>query len=282
MSSGANDARMAQLEGNPIWFALPTPDPDGAKVFYSGLFGWEWADVDMGGGNIYHMAIGSDANIVGMHREQSGDFVAHGEKTWHNYMYVDDASDTCERVIKHGGEVLRAPSLVKMPGGDDDDYIGITATVTTPEGAIFRLWQSGSGKGADVFAETSAVCWIEYHSHDVGAAMEFYKRVFSVEFTKVFMPAVDASSYDFILNLLTIGGEQMSCAFFQMSAEWSEKYPAMWATYFMVDDVKASADKAVELGAELITPPTKVPSGTFAALKDPQGVHFSLWQSAWA
>ena len=46
MSSGSNDARMAQLEGNPIWFALLTPDPDGAKAFYSGLFGWEWADVD--------------------------------------------------------------------------------------------------------------------------------------------------------------------------------------------------------------------------------------------
>ena len=54
MSNGSNDARMAQLEGNPIWFALPTPDPDGAKAFYSGLFGWEWVDVDMGEGNVYH------------------------------------------------------------------------------------------------------------------------------------------------------------------------------------------------------------------------------------
>lgn len=280
MSSGSNNARMPQLDGNPIWFALPTPDPDGAKAFYSSLFGWEWADVDMGEGNVYHMAVESDANIVGMHNEQSGDFVVGGERTWHNYMYVDDAGKACERVVEHGGEVLRAPSTVKMPGGDDGDYIGITAAVTMPEGAIFRLWQSGSGKGADVFAEPGAVCWIEYHSNDVEAAMEFYTKVFAVEFTEVSMPSVDGDSDDFRLNLLTIGGEQMSCAFFQMSSEWSKQYPAMWATYFMVDDVRVSADKAVDLGAELAMPPTRVPPGTLAALKDPQGVHFSLWQES--
>ena len=280
-NNGGNDARMPQLDGNPIWFALPTPDPDGVKAFYSSLFGWQWADVDMGEGNVYHMAVESDANIVGMHKEQSDDFVVGGERTWHNYMYVDDAVKACERVVEHDGEVLRAPSVVKMPGGGDGDYIGITATVTMPEGAIFRLWQSGSGKGADVFAEPGAVCWIEYHSSDVEAAMEFYTKVFGVEFTEMSMPSVDGDSDDFRLNLLTIGGEQMSCAFFQMSSEWSKRYPAMWATYFMVDDVRVSADKAVDLGAELVMPPTRVPPGTLAALKDPQGVHFSLWQSAW-
>ena len=49
--------RMPQLQGNPIWFDLVTPDPQGAKSFYTGLFGWEWADVPMSGGSTYHMAI---------------------------------------------------------------------------------------------------------------------------------------------------------------------------------------------------------------------------------
>ena len=58
--------KMPQLQGNPIWFSLSTPDPQAAKDFYTGLFGWEWADVPMSGGNVYYMAIRDDANIAGM------------------------------------------------------------------------------------------------------------------------------------------------------------------------------------------------------------------------
>ena len=49
--------RIPQLQGNPIWFNLATPDPAAAKDFYAALFGWEWADVPMSTGNTYHMAI---------------------------------------------------------------------------------------------------------------------------------------------------------------------------------------------------------------------------------
>ena len=45
MSDKTPTPRMPQLQGNPIWFDLTTPDPVGARSFYSGLFGWECADV---------------------------------------------------------------------------------------------------------------------------------------------------------------------------------------------------------------------------------------------
>ena len=79
---------MLQLEGNPIWFDLATPDPQGAKEFYTGLFGWEWADVPMSDGSTYHMAIRGDVNIAGM-------FAEHTSKSptgiWVNRICVDDA-----------------------------------------------------------------------------------------------------------------------------------------------------------------------------------------------
>ncbi len=36
---------MEQLQGNPIWFALPAKDIYVAKRFYSALFRWDWTDV---------------------------------------------------------------------------------------------------------------------------------------------------------------------------------------------------------------------------------------------
>ncbi len=263
------DPRMPQLQGNPIWFDLPTPDPEGAKRFYSGLFGWDWADVRMPGGSIYHMAIEGDANIVGMYQEQPDLRSEAGSKVWRNQIYVRDAYEIAERIVDQGGSIVVEPH--------DVSGIGVQATVATPEGAVFCLWQSVTGYGADIFAVPGSVCWIEYHSADVAAACDFYRDCFDVDFTEVTMPSEDPARIFGPLHLLTIDGEQMPCAFFQL--EEGETQPR-WATYFMVEDARTATRRAVELGAEVICPVRSVPPGTLASLKDPQGVRFSLWQSA--
>ena len=76
------------LKGTRSGFNLATPDPAGAKRFYGGLFGWEWADVPMSGGNTYHMAIQGDANIAGMSADASSGQPA---SVWINHIYVADA-----------------------------------------------------------------------------------------------------------------------------------------------------------------------------------------------
>ena len=259
--------RIPQLQGNPIWFNLATPDPAAAKDFYTGLFGWEWADVPMSSGNTYHMAIRNDANITGMSADDHANSIAG---VWINHVYVKDAEEIAKRIEANGGSVLSGPH--------NADGWGITATVATPEGAVFGLWQSLKGYGADIFAEPDAVCWIEYHSHDLDAATGFYSEVFGAGFEKMTVPTNDDSGADFTLTMLAIDGEQMSCAFVHLPDETS---PASWAAYFMVDDIHVSVAKAQSLGAKLTFDVMDVPPGSFAALTDPQGVPFSLWQSAW-
>ena len=258
--------RMPQLQGNPIWFDLATPDPQGAKQFYSGLFGWEWADVPMSGGNTYHMAIRGDANIAGMSGDRESDGIAG---VWINNVYVDDAEETVKRIVANGGSVL--------PGPHNADGWGVTATVATPEGAVFGLWQSLMGNGADVFAEPGAVCWIEYHTHDLDAATGFYSEVFGAGFEKMIIPSNDGSGVDFTLTMLSVDGEQMPCAFAQLP---DATMLASWATYFMGEDIHAAVAKAQSLGAELTFGVMDVPPGSLASLVDPQGVRFSLWQAA--
>ena len=258
--------RMPQLQGNPVWFDHATPDPQGAKAFYAGLFGWEWADVPMSGGNTYHMAIRDDANIAGMSAE-TGEETA--KQVWINHVYVEDAEETVKRIEANGGSVISGPN--------NADGWGVTARVATPEGAVFGLWQSLMGYGADIFAEPGAVCWTEYHTLDLDAATGFYSEVFGAGFDTITIPAGDASSPDFTLTMLSIDGEQMPCAFAQLP---DESLPASWATYFMVEDIHSSVAKAHSLGAELSTAVIEVPPGSLVALTDPQGVRFSLWQPA--
>ena len=120
--------RIPQLQGNPIWFDLATPDPQCAKAFYTGLFGWEWADVPMSGGNTYHMAIRHDANIAGMRAESD---LETAKQVWNNHVYVNDAEETAKRIEANGGLVISGPN--------NADGWGVTARVATPEGAVFGL-----------------------------------------------------------------------------------------------------------------------------------------------
>ena len=258
--------RMPQLEGNPIWFNLATPDVQGAKTFYSGVFGWEWADVAMSGGNTYYMAIRGDANIAGMFKEHEA---VEPKGVWVNHVYVEDAEATIARIRANGGDVVSSPN--------NADGWGITATVKTHEGAIFGLWQSIKGHGADIFGEVGSACWIEYHTQDLAGAKDFYSAVFSAGFDEFQIPTDDSPGSEFTMTMLSINGEQMSCAFAELP---DKSMPATWATYFMVEDIHESVAKARSLGAELTFGVMDVPPGSFASLVDPQGVPFSLWQSA--
>ena len=91
------------------------------------------------------------------------------------------------------------------------------------------------------------------------------------------VPSNDGSGVDFTLTMLSIGGDQMPCAFAQLPDESS---PPSWATYFMVEDIHAAVAKAQSFGAELTFGVMDVPPGSLASLVDPQGVRFSLWQAA--
>ena len=220
----------------------------------------------MSGGNTYHMAIKDDANIAGMSANDDANGVAG---VWVNSVYATDAEETARRIVANGGSVLSGPH--------NADGWGVTAAVATPEGAVFGIWQSLKGYGADIFGEPNSVCWIEYHTHDLEAAKEFYTAVFAAGFEEFKMPMDNGSGEEFSLTMLDLGDDQPHCAFVQLP---DTSTPASWATYFMTEDIHASVSKAQSLGAELAFGVMSVPPGSFAVMVDPQGVRFSLWQSA--
>ena len=56
--------------------------------------------------------------------------------------------------------------------------------------------------------------------------------------------------------------------------------PSAWLPYVIVDDVKASTEKAKSLGASVMKDVTEVPEmGWFSIIMDPTGAVLGLWQS---
>ena len=57
--------------GEPTWIDLATPDLDGAKAFYSAVFGWDYMDTGPDFGH-YQMALAQGQNAAGIGPLQPG------------------------------------------------------------------------------------------------------------------------------------------------------------------------------------------------------------------
>ena len=81
--------RSSYAEGVPSWVDLMTSDPEGARTFYRGVFGWEYdIDPDPETGN-YTTALVRGKRVAGL-----GGQPAPGVPTvWTTYFAVDDVND---------------------------------------------------------------------------------------------------------------------------------------------------------------------------------------------
>jgi uncharacterized protein len=114
-------------------------------------------------------------------------------------------------------------------------------------------------------------CWWELGTRDLAAAVKFYTELMSWG-TLVHDMGEYGKYYIFQLEGRDMGGG------YQMSGPQFEGVPPHWMPYVWVDDVDASAAKAVELGGKIMAPPMDVPNiGRMAFLRDPQGAHFAIF-----
>src|SRR5687767_9598639 len=76
--------------GTFSWVDLGTDDPEAAKTFYVGLFGWQTQDVPMGGSGPYTMCSLADGVVCAIYRRETG----QGPPAWLSYVTVADADAT--------------------------------------------------------------------------------------------------------------------------------------------------------------------------------------------
>ncbi|MCW2619243.1 MAG: Glyoxalase/bleomycin resistance protein/dioxygenase [Modestobacter sp.] len=236
--------------GTPCWVDLGTPDPDGARSFYSSLLGWTYSGGEPEfGGYVMCLKDGRKAGGLGPQQDPAD------PSRWTTYFAADDVDATVARITEAGGTVL-APPMDVGPHGR-------MAIAADPQGNPFGLWQAGTTTGVEVYNEPGSLVWNEAAVDDPAGAREFYSAVFG--FTWTDMPGAGGYS-TFALTDRPLGG----------LGPVQPGLPRGWATCFSV----ASCDEAVAAveagGGKVLLAAQDTEFGRFAVVADPWGAAFSV------
>jgi uncharacterized protein len=245
--------------GTFCWPELLTTDRDGAKKFYTSLFGWTFQDNPTGPATAYTIFKLGGRDVAGcfqMTAEMEG-----MAPNWMSYVAVESADRAAQKAKQLGGRVTKEPF--------DVPEVGRMAALQDPSGAHFCLWQSSKHPGVGVLDEPGALCWTELLTADPGKAAPFYTQLFGWKDEAWPGP----KPYTVFKN-----GDKMTAGMMRKPPEMGEA-PSRWMPYMQVEACDRSAARAQQLGAAIVMPPTDIPEvGRFAIVSDPQGAVISMLQ----
>lgn len=247
--------------GNFCWFELGTTDQNGAKAFYTQLFGWQYNEHEMGEGMGTYTTFTLDDKEVGaayqLNEQQQPGVPPH----WMPYVAVASADEAAAKAVELGGEVV-------APAFDVYDF-GRMAIFKDPTGAVLSIWQPKTHHGADLVGANGSVCWSELATRDVASAKGFYGGLFGWQVKE---------SQDGMYNEIHNHGQGIGGILPMTGDQW-QGVPSHWSIYVAVENCAQTVEKAQGLGGKVIMPPTEIPHvGTFSVLSDPQGAVFQVIQ----
>lgn len=121
-------------------------------------------------------------------------------------------------------------------------------------------------------------CWPELASPDPEQSKRFYATLFGWTTNDIPMPEEMGGGH---YSIFQLGGRDVG-AMYRLGPEMAKQgIPPNWGAYIAVDDADAIARKAKELGGTVLMEPMDVMGslGRMAALRDPTGAAFNLWQA---
>ncbi|MBV8521107.1 MAG: VOC family protein [Acetobacteraceae bacterium] len=250
------------VPGSFCWMELATSDQNSAKHYYANLFGWQAADTPMGPDAMYTIFRLDNRDSAACYTLHKGQRDAGVPPHWMIYVAVENVDAMAQKAGSLGGQVM-------VPPFDVMD-LGRMAVITDPTGAFISMWQSKQHSGIGVRDEEGAFCWADLNTPDPEKASKFYSSLFGWEMMK---DPKDTSGYIHIKN-----GENFQGG---IPAEIPPGVPAHWLPYFQTSNCDASARSAQELGGKVCFGPMSLEGvGRFAAVLDPQGAAFAIFQSA--
>lgn len=246
--------------GTFCWIDLATTDPEGAKKFYSQLFGWKAVDLPAGEGMTYTMLNINDKPVAALYEMNEPQKAQKLPPHWMSYIAVDDIVKTTDNVEKLGGNVIAPPF-------DIMDY-GKMAMLQEPSGSLVALWQAGNHNGMSYKNIHGTLSWVELGTHTPAKAEAFLTKLF--DWTAQITEDEDMPYTTFAK------GNDMAAGMYKMPIEM-EDLPAHWMPYFAVDNCENAVEKIRELGGDVLVAPQDIGEfGIFSVAKDPQGAAFGL------
>jgi predicted enzyme related to lactoylglutathione lyase len=246
--------RDSYAPGTFCWADLGTTDADAAKAFYAGVFGWEAVDQPAGEAGTYtsFKLDGRDiAALYEMGEAERGSLTPH----WSSYVSVEDVDELAPKVLELGGEVLAHPFDVMQSGR-------MTA-LKDPTGATVNLWQPREQIGAGRVNDAGCMVWNELATPDPARARDFFAALlgWTVE--------PEESGYGVIKNQGALNGGVRPP---------QDGEPTHWLVYFTIASLDDTVKKIREAGGSVIAGPMTTPVGRVAAVRDPQGAAFALFE----
>jgi uncharacterized protein len=246
--------REGYAPGTFCWADLGTTDADAAKAFYTSVFGWEAEDAAVGEGGVYttFRLGGRDiAALYEMGEEERSSLTPH----WSSYVAVEDVDALAPKVLELGGEVLAHPFDVMQSGR-------MTA-LRDPTGAALHLWQAREQVGAGRVNDPGCMVWNELATPDPARARDFFAELlgWTVE--------PEESGY----GVIKAGGALNGGIRPPQDGE-----PTHWLVYFTAESMDDTLKTIKDAGGSVITGPMPTPVGRVAAVSDPQGAAFALFE----
>lgn len=252
--------RSSYAHGVPNWVDLSTTDTDAARAFYADLLGWQYRAEPTDQGGTYIMATKDDQVVAGMMQMLPAMQAQGAPSMWNTYVAVDDVDTVVGGVEAAGGQVMMPPTEVMEHGR--------MAMLVDPTGGVLGLWQARGHHGASLVNEPGAVCWNELQTPDPGKAATFFEAVLG--WTSQSQDMGDGSVY----TVFNVGDEGIAGAMVPPQPE----IPTHWSVVFAVDDARAVATRAIELGGAVHAEPFDMFVGTLTVLGDPTGAAFQALQ----
>lgn len=233
--------------GVPSWIDVATPDAAATCDFYGGLFGWTFEDMVPAEAPGSYFIARLDGHDVAAVRPENGD------GGWISYIATDDVDALVWRVRDAGGSVIDAP--------EDVGRAGRGATFADPEGARFRGWRAGTRLGAQLVNVPGAWNFSILHTPDARRSMAFYERVMGWKVdAELGAGMIRLPGYGDHLEATIDPGIRERQAFapegFEDVVAGVVEVPdraARWVIAFTVADRDQAVERAVELGATVVS-----------------------------
>ncbi|MEP7054639.1 MAG: VOC family protein [Actinomycetota bacterium] len=249
------------VPGTPCWIDVSTTDAEGARAFYSKLFGWEY-EIGSADSGFYTSCLVRGRRVAGLMELNSEMSAAGARPAWQTYIATEDVDDTVARVREAGGQVIMGPADVLDQGR--------WAFVTDPSGAAVGFWEPGLHTGAQLANEPGTFTWNELQTSDVESAKTFYAAAAGWQ-TEVMPSEVEGPPY----FVATVGGE-MVAGIMEASASPGGSTQSFWMTYFKVADCDKSVERVRESGGAVMMARIDSPQGPFGVVADPYGAVFAV------
>jgi predicted enzyme related to lactoylglutathione lyase len=235
--------------GIPSWIDVASSDTAATCDFYGGLFNWtfeEMVPADAPGSYVVARLDGHD--VAAVRPAETSD-----EKGWVSYIATDDVDALASRVTDAGGSVIDPPEEVGPAGRG--------ATFADLEGARFRGWRAGTRLGAQLVNVPGAWNFSILHSADPRRSMEFYGRVFGWRMdADLGAGMIRLPGYgDHLAATIDPGIHERQAfapeGFADVVAGLVEapENSARWVIMFTVADRDQAVDRAVGLGASIVS-----------------------------